>query len=98
MYLTARRFETVSERQALGLTALFGFCSLQLPTHVSGLASHGAAVPFLLAALFALTSPRVQGPVLAGLLFVVAHVMRPTAGVLLPLVGGWLWFERRRAS
>ncbi|HSU41853.1 MAG TPA: hypothetical protein VLJ38_19875, partial [Polyangiaceae bacterium] len=97
MYLTARRFETVSERQALGLTALFGFCSLQLPTHVSGLASHGAAVPFVLAALFALTSPRVQGPAVAGLLLVAAYVMRPTAGVLLPLVASWLWFERRRA-
>ncbi len=97
MYLTARRFETVSGRQALGLAVLFGFCSLQLPTHVSGLASHGAAVPFVLAALFVLTSPLVQGPALAGLLLVVAYVMRPTAGVLLPLVASWLWFERRRA-
>jgi hypothetical protein len=97
MYLTARRFETVSGRQAVGLTVLFGFCSLQLPTHVSGLASHGAAVPFVLAALFALTSPRVQGPALAGLLLVAAYVMRPTVGALLPLVAGWLWFERRPA-
>jgi hypothetical protein len=97
LYLLARRFAKVSGRQAFGLALLFGFCSLQLPTHVSGLASHGAAVPFVLAALFALTSPLAAGPALAGLLLVAAYVMRPTAGVLLPLVAGFLWFERRRA-
>lgn len=89
------RFAGISWPRALGLTFLFGFCSSQFSQHVGQLCSHGAVVPFALGAFLALTSQRKGSAFLAGSLLIIAYVMRPTAGLLLPLFAGWLFLYRR---
>jgi hypothetical protein len=94
-FLLCTRFDRITLRRALGLTFLFGFCSSQFSQHVGQLCSHGTVVPFALGAFFALTSQRKASAILAGSLLVIAYVMRPTAGLLLPLFAGWLFLYRR---
>jgi hypothetical protein len=97
LFLVARRFAGVTPRGALVLALVFGFCSSNFSAHVGQLSSHGAVVPFVLGAFLALAGAEARAPGLAAALLVVAYVMRPTAGLLLPLTAGWLLVYRRSA-
>lgn len=98
LFLVARRFEGVTTRMAALLALVFGFCSSQFSAHVGQLSSHGTVVPLVLAAFWALAGATPRAPGLAAALFVAAYVMRPTAGLLLPLAAAWLFVYRRPAT
>ena len=90
-------FEEVDQGKALLLTFIFGFCSHQLSQHLSMFWSHNAVMPFILAALLALKIERRDLDFLAGILFMLGYLMRPTAVLLVPVVTIWLWLYRRKA-
>jgi hypothetical protein len=94
-FLLVSRFDNVSLTVALGLTFIFGFCSHQLSQHVNNFASHNATMPFILAAFLALKSDYRSIVFFAGISLLCAYVMRPTAGLVVPLAGLWLWLYRK---
>lgn len=94
-FLLVSRFEGVDLSRALALTLIFGFCSHQLSQHVAQFWSHNAVMPVVLATFLALTSARQYTVSSAGIFLVGAYVMRPTAGLLAPMTGIWLWRYRK---
>jgi hypothetical protein len=95
LFLVARRFQGVSVRAAALLALVFGFCSSHFSADVGQLSSHGTLVPFVLGAFLALAGSEARAPGVAAALLVGAYVMRPTAGLLLPLSAAWLFVYRR---
>jgi hypothetical protein len=96
--LVAQRFTGVTPRGAALLAGVFGFCSSQFSAHVGQLSSHATTVPFVLGAFLAIAGTEARRPGLAAALLVVAYVLRPTTGLLLPLTAGWLFVYRRPAT
>ncbi len=95
LFLVALRFEGMTLARAGSLALIFGFCSGHFPGHVGGLSSHGSTVPLILAAFLALTYGA-RAAVVAGALLVLAYVMRPTTGLLVPLTALWLLLYHRQ--